>query len=369
MRWVYVAADVDRPVITKEELTNRQLLWGKAVEKLSEAGTSMSLIISDMNDANEGAGVDQFTEFMVGTFASPDAISKAKNGARELAKACATAGQELADAVTAMDAAAATAAYKIANPSLTDRLVFDFYFRGVIDETANTMQVLGQDAAERIKAAFDFKVDIPLDAPEPRITTEPEYGMVNAGIRGLWKRMTPEQRAAVLKQLVIQHGAENGITISPDDIRIGPPTKKEEDKGNGGASGVCYDDGEIWLNDKYLEDDDSRDDYLKGPLLIHTAAHEAQHAVQNAAITEYGGYNSDELQRMRDKGDNPFSEYGLTMDEVEAMARSEYVDSNQDFQGYFANPEEVDARQSGREAATMSESEFRAVMDAAGVSV
>ena len=84
------------------------------------------------------------------------------------------------------------------------------------------MQVLGQDAAERIKAAFDFKVDIPLDAPEPRITTEPEYGMVNAGIRGLWKRMTPEQRAAVLKQLVIQHGAENGITIFRSAFRSIP---------------------------------------------------------------------------------------------------------------------------------------------------
>ncbi len=99
-----------------------------------------------------------------------------------------------------------------------------------------------------------------------------------------------------------------------------------------------------------------------------------QHAVQEARSTL--DTLSDQTVMDIRAGDipDPFLSYGLTVDEVWSMARNPYVsvDTAQHprYPYYLAQPDETDARQSGRDFGSgMSYAQFLDYLDQAGISV
>lgn len=178
------------------------------------------------------------------------------------------------------------------------------------------------DGSASVRMLDDDAGDVPLD-PE---------------VQDAWRVMTPEQKQAVLQEMVDQEFERYGM--EPVDITF---FYEEPDEDGMVTYGSWSDDsGELRMNE-YM---------LYSPDLALTTVHEVRHAAQHEFVEQTEGGMWDWLPWV----DGPEADYerieeehGITREEIEAWRENSepgnYIDPDDDYEGYRAQPVEVDARE------------------------
>lgn len=156
-----------------------------------------------------------------------------------------------------------------------------------------------------------------------------DYGDCPADVRDAWAEYSDEERQAILEQKIREDAEEMGIP-APDIVW-------DEDMDANSNGSWNQETGTVTLNPDKLHD----------PMIMHTVAHEMRHALQHEAV-----------EQMDDRswwdwlwGDHPEYPGGATPEEVEEWDENfdDYKPSDEDYDEYFEQPVEEDAREAGSE--------------------
>ncbi len=157
-------------------------------------------------------------------------------------------------------------------------------------------------------------------------------------VQAAWREMTPEQKKAVLQEMVDREFERYGM--EPVDISFFYEEPDEDGMVTYGS--WSNDRGELRMNE-YM---------LYSPDLALTTVHEVRHAAQHEFVEQTEGGMWDWLPWV----DGPEADYerieeehGITREEIEAWRENSepgnYISPEDDYEGYRAQPVEVDARE------------------------
>ncbi|GGU38535.1 DUF6782 family putative metallopeptidase [Nocardioides albus] len=187
------------------------------------------------------------------------------------------------------------------------------------DVTAALAKAAGVDAllTDAIPAGIDDGLD----------DTRRERGMASPEVAERWAQLTDAERKAIIDQKIEELAEEYGLEVEDiiwDDTMSGNGSWSEGEKA-------------VRLNPDRLDDPD----------LLHTVAHEMRHARQHEAIR-------DENDWQFWWEDDPFDEHredGITEEQTNDWEENfeNYKPSSPDYDAYYNQPVEVDARKTGRE--------------------
>jgi hypothetical protein len=157
--------------------------------------------------------------------------------------------------------------------------------------------------------------------------TRRERGMASPEVAERWAQLTDAERKAIIDQKIEELAEEYGVEVDDiiwDDSMSGNGSWSESEKA-------------VRLNPDRLDDPD----------LLHTVAHEMRHARQHEAIDD----NNDWQFWWED---DPFDEHredGITEEQAEEWEENfdDYKSPSPDYDAYYNQPVEVDARKTGRE--------------------
>ncbi|HIZ99845.1 MAG TPA: WXG100 family type VII secretion target [Candidatus Janibacter merdipullorum] len=155
-----------------------------------------------------------------------------------------------------------------------------------------------------------------------------DYGKVPEDVKEAWAEYTPEERQAILEQKIREDAEALGI---PEPTIIWDDSMSSSSYGG-------WNDGVVTLNP----------DKLDQPIFMHTVAHEMRHALQGEAVRQY------EDRSLWDKfwGNHPDYPDGTSPEQVKEWKENSgpgYIGSEEDFDAYFDQPVERDARNTGSE--------------------
>lgn len=142
-----------------------------------------------------------------------------------------------------------------------------------------------------------------------------------------WAQLTDAERKAIIDQKIEELAKEYGVDVEDiiwDDTISGNGSWSEDEKA-------------VRLNPDRLSDPD----------LLHTVAHEMRHARQYEAIED----NNDFQFWWEDDPFDAHEEDGITEEQAEEWEENfdDYKSPDKDFDAYYNQPVEADARKSGRE--------------------
>ncbi len=279
-----------------------------------------------------------------------DALSRASSGFYNAHAASATALQTCVTSMDTLAATAETAIMDVLAKSGWDTMVPKIF--SILGEGIRSKLVTMQNCRDRHQQCLQRLPggEAPDTQPLSNIDN-PDRGIVDPAIREQWAKMSPEERRAVLEEIVRQQAIANGMD---------PNTSVTWENDPNGAFGSWNGEG-VTLNEAFLND----------PSLMHTAVHEMRHALQDKMKAEYEGMDPATRAAIRSGAQaDPFAKYGTNIDEVDEMSKRKYIGPDPDWPKYHAQPVEVDARTAGREqGAGMSYQTFQERMKQAGVPV
>lgn len=154
-----------------------------------------------------------------------------------------------------------------------------------------------------------------------------DYGDCPEEVRDAWREYTDEERRAILEQKIREDAEALGIPV-PDIVW-------DEDMDANSNGSWNQSSGTVTLNPDNVDD----------PMFMHTVAHEMRHALQHEAV-----------EQMDDRGwwdwfwgNHPDYPGGATPEEVEEWEENfeDYKSPDDDFDEYFDQPVEEDARETG----------------------
>jgi hypothetical protein len=163
-----------------------------------------------------------------------------------------------------------------------------------------------------------------------------DYGELQDGMTDKWESYTTEEREAIFREIVRREAEKYGIEPTPSIIWVDDP--------NFTSNGVSIDNGDgtysIKINAGNMDD----------PMMLHTIYHEMRHAGQS----EMRHNQPSAIERAIDAatGQDSYPD-GVTHEQVQEWEENSlpgnYVDPKEDFDGYFDQPVERDARAEGSE--------------------
>jgi hypothetical protein len=203
------------------------------------------------------------------------------------------------------------------------------------EEWGNSRNTTAQEIADDITAALAKAagVDailtdgIPTGTNQSLDDTREQRGMASPETAERWAQLTDAERKAIIDQKIEELAEEYGVEVEDiiwDDTMSGNGSWSESEKA-------------VRLNPDRLDDPD----------LLHTVAHEMRHARQHEAIR-------DENDWQFWWEDDPFDEHkedGITEEQTEEWEENfdDYKSPSPDYDAYYNQPVEVDARKTGRE--------------------
>ncbi len=351
--WIYDYCRVIRPMVDPGELTTRAADWQTAVTSTAQGLGEMDAAINIIKNRNKGKGADAFVTRMTGPSSARyavDALSRASSGFYNAHAASATALQTCVTSMDTLAATAETAIMDVLAKSGWDTMVPKIF--SILVNTRSKLVTMQNTAETAINNAYSgFLVEKLPDTQPLSNIDNPDRGIVDPAIREQWAKMSPEERRAVLEEIVRQQAIANGMD---------PNTSVTWENDPNGAFGSWNGEG-VTLNEAFLND----------PSLMHTAVHEMRHALQDKMKAEYEGMDPATRAAIRSGAQaDPFAKYGTNIDEVDEMSKRKYIGPDPDWPKYHAQPVEVDARTAGREqGAGMSYQTFQERMKQAGVPV
>ncbi|TQK72486.1 hypothetical protein [Nocardioides sp. SLBN-35] len=204
-----------------------------------------------------------------------------------------------------------------------------FHSRWEAEEYGTSRHDAAQPLAERITAVFEaaYDVDRALLRARPRSTLGQEVptDVVDPEVSRDWETMDDEERRKVLERIANRLADQYGI----EDFEIRFEDLEDED-GDGTDDNPSTDSHGSWSEDDRVLRIDIND--VDDPATISTIAHEVRHAAQHKYVDDY-----------------PDLPPGVDPDEVEDWDENfdDYVDPDDDFDGYRDQPVESDAREAG----------------------
>ena len=210
-----------------------------------------------------------------------------------------------------------------------------FKSRYEAEEWGNSRQFVAQELADDITDALAKAagVDVILSDAIPTGTvqslddTREQRGTASPEVAERWAQLTDAERKAIIDQKIEELAKEYGVDVEDiiwDDTISGNGSWSEDEKA-------------VRLNPDRLDDPD----------LLHTVAHEMRHARQYEAIED----NNDFQFWWEDDPFDAHEEDGITEEQAEEWEENfdDYKSPDQDFDAYYNQPVEADARKSGRE--------------------
>lgn len=159
-----------------------------------------------------------------------------------------------------------------------------------------------------------------------------DYGELPDGMTEKWESYSFEEKQAIFRQIVREQAELYGIDPPPEIEWVDDP----EYTSNGTAIG----EDKIKINVNNMDD----------PMMLHTIYHEVRHNGQIHMINDQPGDLERWINDVVGRDDYPD---GVTQEQVdeweENFADGNYIDPGEDYDGYFDQPVEVDARESGSE--------------------
>ena len=153
------------------------------------------------------------------------------------------------------------------------------------------------------------------------------YGRLPREVDERWRGFTDEERQTILTEIIEERAEHYGIGMPQVEFRDEP----------GGANG-SWSEGESHSESKVMLHNDVIDD----PMILHTVFHELRHGGQHEAVEDadvpWWAFWQD-----------PVYENGVTEEQVQAWEENfeNYIPAREDYDGYFNQPVEVDARGEG----------------------
>ncbi|MFE6646931.1 hypothetical protein ACFVJS_10240 [Nocardioides sp. NPDC057772] len=168
---------------------------------------------------------------------------------------------------------------------------------------------------------------IPTGTDQSLDDTREQRGMASPEVAERWAQLTDAERKAIIDQKIEELAEEYGVDVEDiiwDDTISGNGSWSESEKA-------------VRLNPDKLDDPD----------LLHTVAHEMRHARQYEAIED----NNDFQFWWEDDPFDMHEEDGITEEQAEEWEENfdDYKSPDQDFDAYYNQPVEKDARNTGRE--------------------
>jgi hypothetical protein len=170
-------------------------------------------------------------------------------------------------------------------------------------------------------------------------------GVVDPLVARTWSQMSDEERRAVLEQMAVQLADEYGL----DDFDVLVEDLEDQD-GDGVDDEPDLDLHGFWSDDdKTLHLDVNE---LGDPDLINTMAHEVRHALQNEMARDNNPGAWDDALIAAGLKDDPWDPpEGVTRDDAETWEHNfdDYQAAEDDFDAYYNQPVESDAREAGED--------------------
>jgi hypothetical protein len=192
-------------------------------------------------------------------------------------------------------------------------------------------QELADDITDTLAKAAGVDViltdGIPTGTVQSLDDTREQRGMASPEVAERWAQLTDAERKAIIDQKIEELAKEYGVDVEDiiwDDTISGNGSWSEDEKA-------------VRLNPDKLDDPD----------LLHTVAHEMRHARQYEAIED----NNDFQFWWEDDPFDAHEEDGITEEQAEEWEENfdDYKSPDKDFDAYYNQPVEADARKSGRD--------------------
>ncbi len=180
--------------------------------------------------------------------------------------------------------------------------------------------------------AYDVDSTLVHARPDGSFSSDGPQGVVDPQVARLWSEMSEEERRTALEEMAEDLADAAGL----EDFEIRFEDLEDQD-GDGVDDNPDTDSHGSWSEDDRVLRLDVND--LDDPDLINTMAHEVRHAVQHQAVDD-----------LPDDADDPFDPPpGATRDDVEDWRDNfdDYTSPADDFDGYYNQPVESDARDAG----------------------
>ncbi|MDO5094091.1 MAG: hypothetical protein Q4D79_11875 [Propionibacteriaceae bacterium] len=166
--------------------------------------------------------------------------------------------------------------------------------------------------------------------------TDKEYGKLDPAIVKEWEKLSTEDRKRVLQAMVDDELAKYGV----DSQKISFEDKEKTSYGLWNEGGWFGAGRKLMINQNILDDPQK---------VMNTAAHEARHAGQHEIIRDTERNVWDYITG--NKKEKELEEHGVTREEVDSWKENfdDYKKPEDDFDAYFNQPVEQDAREAGRD--------------------
>lgn len=373
--WVYIATGVERPIVTPSQVRTRASLM-RAVDTLAQSiVTLIDLGISELVTNNQGDAVDTAVEKLTGDASSTYAYGELAAGSAAFATGLDDAADTLEICLSDMDARAlAMENYAETVVAMAPPRARQTIFRGELNTTVTDLEAIADAAAAEITLELSLNVPLLPDTPDRDDLPSgfrPDEGYVDPRIADIWSQLAPEQQEAFLEGVI--HDRLESAGINPDSIDL--EFRSFAGTADQYASGYYEPSASVLFIPIRGESIHINTEMMGDPDILNTAAHEAQHALQAAALSIYRGMSDDDILDIRAGLEpDPFLAYGLTADEVHSMYHNPYIlvdsSSHPNYPYYLAQPDEVDARQAGRDYGSgMSYDAFLEYAEEAGIMI
>lgn len=374
--WVYISTGVERPIVTVSELRNRATMMRSADSFAQTISSILGQGIKELTDNNAGTALDTAHAALTGTTSARDAHDQLATACSQFSVGLDDSADIVETCLVDMDAQAKTSEDYVtwmstnANPRSRPML-----FQAEVLAARRALNDIANAAATEITEALTIVVprlpDTPNSADLLPDGLVPDYGYADPQVADLWSQLDPAEQEAVLAAFIRDRLIASGV--DPADITV--TFRSFAGTADENMAGYYQKSIELGFFTFRGESIHINTENLSDPSIFNTAAHEIQHAVQEAAQAHLDTLSDQTVMDIR-AGDipDPFLSYGLTVDEVWSMARNPYVsvDSAQHprYPYYLAQPDETDARQAGRDFGSgMSYAQFLDYLAQAGISV
>lgn len=367
--WMYAQCGVQRPVIDSGTVSSRATLWSTATTEVGNTTNAIDVNRKHVLSLNDSDTSKNFDSFVSSNRSARYGTEEYAKSAGQFAVALNNVSTTVASAVKAMDTTAISGHQQVMIVWLklfTSAAERKRLIDAIIAQTKSALVAQQTHYAAQIVAAYAaVKVTSLPDATSLAPSDDPDRGVVDMTIKDDWANLSEEDRKKILTEMIREYARQHGL--NPDDLEISFDVEYvEEPEGSGNwvkRGGYGYNSGnKIWLNPDMLTQND--------PALFHTAVHETQHAVQGKVDKIYDGLSEQDKADIRaGKKEDPFKEYGATLDQAEVWDKNwdnPYI--TDPWPDYHAQPVETDARRAGREeGAGMSPDEYERIKKQAGV--
>lgn len=242
---------------------------------------------------------------------------------------------EIERLVTDVEGAAKAAQFQIGDDgSVTDvsePRTFDTRWEAEEHATGrrNQAQSLADEVTAILVRAAAADATLADSIPSGHVKDVDEYGIADPDVAARWAQLTDEERRAVIEEMIEGLADDSGLEMP--EIEWQPPTWSSNGSWSDGEPGT------LRLNEGLLDD----------PRLLHTVAHEVRHGRQHEAVR-------DENDWQFPWEDDPFDEHrddGITAAQANEWEENfdDYQSPEDDYEDYFNQPVESDARDAGRQ--------------------